>query len=202
MPSAASQTRVTERLLAALERRLSHGETFTEISVEALTSEAGMSRRTFYLYFGDKVGLIRATAGEVIDAMIVGAQPWWDLAPGSSRSDLEASLERMGAVYEPHCALMRAVAEAATYDPQVADLYRERLGRVAGRVESHIRAEQAAGRVSGEIDPPTMSVWLTGLLSAGLAELFGPAPSPAARREHLTAASAIIWRALHAGSPR
>jgi AcrR family transcriptional regulator len=40
------------KLIPALERLLDRGHTFTEISVAALMNEAGMSRRTFYMYFG------------------------------------------------------------------------------------------------------------------------------------------------------
>src|SRR4051794_34010288 len=50
---------IRRRLLAVLENLLDKGENFTEVSVERLVSEAGISRSTFYVYFEDKGDLLR-----------------------------------------------------------------------------------------------------------------------------------------------
>ncbi|MGA3253246.1 MAG: TetR family transcriptional regulator, partial [Mycobacterium sp.] len=39
------------RLLDATERLMSEGASFTEISVDRLSTEAGISRASFYIYF-------------------------------------------------------------------------------------------------------------------------------------------------------
>jgi len=49
------------RLLEVVQQLLDEGESFTEMSVERLVSEAGISRSTFYVYFEDKGDLLRTT---------------------------------------------------------------------------------------------------------------------------------------------
>ena len=49
---------VRRRLLAVVEQLLTEGESYAEISVERLVSEANLSRSTFYVYFEDKGDLL------------------------------------------------------------------------------------------------------------------------------------------------
>ena len=56
-PQAKRQERreqLERRLLDATERLMRDGASFTELSVDRLSSEAGMSRASFYIYFEDK----------------------------------------------------------------------------------------------------------------------------------------------------
>ena len=51
------------RLLDATERLMRDGASFTELSVDRLSTEAGISRASFYIYFEDKGQLLRRLAG-------------------------------------------------------------------------------------------------------------------------------------------
>ena len=53
------------RLLDATERLMRDGASFTELSVDRLSTEAGISRASFYIYFEDKGHLLRRLAGQV-----------------------------------------------------------------------------------------------------------------------------------------
>ena len=62
MPSVTRKPQVTRqqrreqmerRLLDATERLMGEGASFTELSVERLSTEAGISRASFYIYFED-----------------------------------------------------------------------------------------------------------------------------------------------------
>ena len=53
------------RLLDATERLMRDGASFTELSVDRLSSEAAISRASFYIYFEDKGHLLRRLAGQV-----------------------------------------------------------------------------------------------------------------------------------------
>ena len=64
-----SRTRRDEieaRLLAAADKLLGEGESYTEISVERLASEADLSRSTFYVYFEDKGDLLRSWLAQIL----------------------------------------------------------------------------------------------------------------------------------------
>jgi AcrR family transcriptional regulator len=74
---AARRDEIREHLLEAVERLVSDGLSFTELSVERLATEAGVSRSTFYVYFDDKAALLTAWLAEVIDEVTEAAQGWW-----------------------------------------------------------------------------------------------------------------------------
>src|SRR5919204_2762028 len=71
---------IEQRLLEATERLMAQGSTFTELSVDRLATEAGMSRRTFYVYFRDKGDLLRQLTRQVFVEQQEAAQQWWDVA--------------------------------------------------------------------------------------------------------------------------
>jgi AcrR family transcriptional regulator len=188
--------RMMAKLLPALERLLDRGESFTEISVEALMGEAGMARRTFYWYFNDKAGFLHAAATDVVGRMVATVDAWWDSPPGRSRRELESSIASIATTYEPNRGLMRAVAEAATYDDTIAALHRSQLEHIAAGIKRHITAGQASGVIEARMHAPSVAIWLTMMLSFGLAEL-PPNDTPAKRARRLTAVSEILWRTLY-----
>lgn len=67
------------RLLDATERLMRDGASFTELSVDRLSGEAGISRASFYIYFEDKGHLLRRLAGQVFGDLLTarGAGGRW-----------------------------------------------------------------------------------------------------------------------------
>src|SRR2546421_3862867 len=110
---------IGRRLLDAVERLLADGESFTEVSVERLVTEAELSRSTFYVYFEDKGDLLQALTADVMTEVIDAARAWWELPPDAQRADLEAAMRGIVSVYRGHMTLMVAVVEAASYDARV-----------------------------------------------------------------------------------
>src|ERR1700730_18165621 len=98
MPSVTRKPQVTRqqrreqmerRLLDATERLMRDGASFTELSVDRLSTEAGISRASFYIYFEDKGHLLRSLAGQVFGDLAHDAERWWGVAwrhhPGDVR---------------------------------------------------------------------------------------------------------------------
>src|SRR5881397_2160695 len=123
---AARRGEIGRRLLVAVEELLGDGESFTEVSVERLVTEAGISRSTFYVYFEDKGDLLQALTADVMTEVIDAARAWWELPPGADRGDVEAAMRGIVATYRCHKTLMAAVVEASSYDARV----RERFGEL------------------------------------------------------------------------
>jgi len=66
-PQAKRQERreeIERQLLDATERLMAAGASFTELSVDRLATEAGISRASFYIYFEDKGYLLRRLTGQ------------------------------------------------------------------------------------------------------------------------------------------
>src|ERR1700759_547084 len=80
------------RLLDATERLMSDGASFTELSVDRLGTEAGISRASFYIYFEDKGHLLRRLAGQVFDDLAAAAERWWSVAERRDPSDVLAAM--------------------------------------------------------------------------------------------------------------
>ena len=80
------------RLLDATERLMSEGASFTEISVDRLSTEAGISRASFYIYFDDKGHLLRRLAGQVFGDLAAGAERWWGVAWRHNADDMRAAM--------------------------------------------------------------------------------------------------------------
>src|SRR4051812_44749412 len=68
------------RLLEATERLMGDGASFTELSVDRLASEAGISRASFYIYFEDKGHLLRRLATQVFSDLASAGERWWGVS--------------------------------------------------------------------------------------------------------------------------
>ena len=104
-PQAKRQERreqIERRLLDATERLMRDGASFTELSVDRLSTEAGMSRANFYIYFEDKGDLLRRLASQVFGELADSAELWWGVAgvtiPTTSAPRWPASSPAIGGI--------------------------------------------------------------------------------------------------------
>jgi len=112
------------QIVAAAER-LVRERSYAELSVEEVMAEAGQGRTIFYRHFDDLADLLGRACREAIDELYAAQRALGDLGPGLLRPALRNAVE----VYAAHGPLLRAVAEAAEVDPQVADDYEAMRGR-------------------------------------------------------------------------
>jgi AcrR family transcriptional regulator len=132
---------IESAVLQATEALLSEGASFAELNIERIATRAGISRTAFYFYFRDKRELLMRLTGEVNAELMAAAQTWW-----SGGGDLTEALRRIATLYDQHGALLRAVVEVSTYDEQVAQYWRDLVGRFVEATRERIEAEQQAGR--------------------------------------------------------
>src|SRR6202012_1748558 len=90
---------IERRLLDATERLMRDGASFTELSVDRLSGEAGISRASFYIYFEDKGHLLRRLAGQVFGDLTEGAQHWWSVAGRHDPDDVRTAMANIIATY-------------------------------------------------------------------------------------------------------
>src|ERR1700722_5524866 len=94
-PQATRQQRrdqMEQRLLDATERLMSDGTSFTELSVDRLSTEAGISRASFYIYFEDKGHLLRRLTSEVFAELAESADRWWSVAWRRDPDDVRTAM--------------------------------------------------------------------------------------------------------------
>ncbi|MGH9000467.1 MAG: TetR/AcrR family transcriptional regulator [Acidimicrobiia bacterium] len=194
---AARRDEIRHRLLEVVERLLEAGESFTEISVERMVSEAGLARSTFYLYFADKGDLLVAWFTEITVDLERAAREWWNLEPEATRDDLRRALEHIVSTYRPHTTLMAAAYDAAAYDEAVRALVAEMMNRNIAGLRSHIRAGQKAGSIDPGLLADQTARWLMWMAERGLHQLVRAA-SDAELGRLVDAFTAVIWNTLYA----
>ena len=207
MPSITRRSRATRRerrdtvrdqLLAAIERLVERGESYTELSVERLVEEAGISRSTFYVYFADKGELLGSLAEDSIAAMIEAGRWWWELPPSALKEDVQGALRTVFDTYLEHRGLFAAVVEVAGYDSAVREQFGGLMERVIDELADHIRRGQDAGYVHEDLDPQRTAAWLCWMAERGLYQLVAGADEHQ-REALLQALTDIVWHTLYEG---
>ena len=149
------------QLLDATERLMRDGTSFTELSVDRLSTEAGISRASFYIYFEDKAHLLRRLARQVMGDLADDGQRWWGVAWRHDPDDVRAAMAGIIASYRHHQAVLVALNEMAAYDPSVAATYRELLTDISRRLTGVIEDGQADGSIRRELPAATTASAVT-----------------------------------------
>jgi AcrR family transcriptional regulator len=185
------------RLLGVVEKLLEEGESFTEISVERLVSEAGMSRSTFYVYFEDKGDLLRAWFEDITTELYGAATEWFAIDGKATEADLRAALDRVVKTYKPHTTLMAATYDAAAYDASVRELVEGMMTTNIAGLRKHIRTGQTAGFVDPALPAGQTAAWLQWMAERGLHQLVRTATG-AELEKLIDAYTGIVWNTLYA----
>jgi AcrR family transcriptional regulator len=165
-PQAKRQERrahLERRLLEATDRLMADGTSFTELSVDRLATEAGISRASFYIYFEDKGDLLRRLARQVFGDLTADAAQWWTVAERRDPTDIHSAMARIIASYRRHQPVLIALNEMAGYDAQVGETYRELLTGIADQFAGVIEAGQADGSIRATLSAATTAsslVWM------------------------------------------
>ncbi|MDT5164436.1 MAG: hypothetical protein QOC88_1330 [Mycobacterium sp.] len=198
-PQAKRQERreqIEHRLLDATERLMRDGASFTELSVDRLATEAGMSRANFYVYFEDKGDLLRRLAGQVFGELADSAELWWGVAWRHDPGDVRAAMAGIIASYRRHQPVLVALNEMAGYDPLVAATYRQLLTAISGRMTQVIEDGQADGSIRRELPAATTASALTWMVERACQQNL-PNSDPGYDAELTTTLTEIAWGALY-----
>jgi len=184
------------RLLDATERLMRDGATFTELSVDRLATEAGISRASFYIYFEDKAHLLRRLAGQVFSELTTSAERWWGAAGQHNPDDLRAALAGIVEIYRRHQAVLAALNEMAAYDPTMAQSYRDLLTGITQRLIRVIEDGQADGSIRRELPATTTAGALTWMVERVCQQNL-PTEPPDYDAELVAALAEIVWGTLY-----
>lgn len=187
---------IERRLLDATERLMREGASFTELSVDRLSSAAGISRASFYIYFEDKGHLLRRLANQVFADLADSADRWWSVATRHDPGDVRAAMDGIIASYRRHQPVLVALNEMAGYDPLVAATYRNLLTAVTGRMTRVIESGQADGSIRPELSAATTASALTWMVERACQQNL-PTASAGYDGELAATLTEIVWGALY-----
>ena len=184
------------RLLDATERLMRDGASFTELSVDRLSTEAGISRASFYIYFEDKGHLLRRLAGQVFADLADSADRWWRVAGRRDPDDVRAAMASLVESYRRHQPVLVALNEMAAYDPVVGATYRNLLTAITGRVARVIEDGQADGSIRPELNAAAAASALTWMVERTCQQNL-PSEPGSYDAELATTLAEIIWNTLY-----
>ncbi|MGA7053090.1 MAG: TetR/AcrR family transcriptional regulator [Mycobacterium sp.] len=184
------------RLLDATERLMCDGASFTELSVDRLATEAGISRASFYIYFEDKGHLLRHLAGQVFGELAASAERWWGAAWQRNPDDVRAAMAGIVEIYRRHQAVLGALNEMAAYDAATAKTYRDLLTAITQRLIRVIEDGQADGSIRRELPATTTASALTWMVERVCQQNL-PAQPPGYDTELAATLAEIVWSTLY-----
>ncbi len=205
MPSVTRKPQVTRqqrraqlerRLLDATERLMRDGASFTELSVDRLSTEAGISRASFYIYFEDKGHLLRCLARQVFGDLTTGAERWWGVAWRHDPDDVRAAMAGIIESYRRHQPVLVALNEMAAYDPPTTQTYRDLLTAISERMTRVIEDGQADGSIRAELPAATTASALVWMVERVCQQNLPVKPRDY-DAELATTLAEIIWGALY-----
>lgn len=159
---------IRRRLLRAVETLIADGETYSNVTIERLASQAGLSRATFYIYFAGKADLLRAWFSETLGELDQACTAWREIGPESEQADLTAALKTIVGAYCGHAALLTAINDEATQDSELRDQLRDVIQRSADGLRAQIEKGQRDGWVDPALLPAETATWAIWLLERGL----------------------------------
>lgn len=191
------------KIRAAILPLLKDGVPFTELSVEKIVQEAGISRTTFYVYFEDKGDLVLALSEDALDAIAEADSGWYGLPPELSREQLREALGEIIRIYADQAPLMQAVVEVAAYDDRVRSGVGRQSRALGKSLEKHVKAGVDSGWVREEIDPKLISEWLVVMAERGFHHLVAPrADKPKELERYAESLTTVVWNTLYEGAPK
>ena len=115
-------------VLAATSELLGEGVSYADLNIERIATRAGISRTAFYFYFRDKRELLLRLTEDVTDELYRQGDIWFSGA-GEPTAEVAEALQKIGALYREHGAVLRAIVQAAATDDEVAVFWHAILDR-------------------------------------------------------------------------
>ena len=164
-----------ERAILAAARSFLEEHPFREMTVEGVMVRTGLSRPAFYAYFRDRYELVTRLL-EGFGGLLFAVDRRWLVGGGRDEASevLTDALRRGSETFVRYGPVLRAIADAASQDPRVEEVYRFGLiERLVGAVATRISRDVEAGISPGGLDPEETARALVLMTERYLLDAFG-----------------------------
>jgi AcrR family transcriptional regulator len=138
--------KVAEGEIIAAAESLLRERPFRELTVDEVMRRTDLSRPSFYVYFRDRHHLVLRVV-EHLGAELFTMSDRWLRGTGDGPQVARDALYGIVAVFVEHGPVIRALADAATHDPDVEQAYTDLLETFVDATARHIDEEIGAGRI-------------------------------------------------------
>lgn len=153
-----AKARTEAAFLDAATALLAEGNPFGELGIETIAQRAGFSRATFYAYFADKRELLFKLGERAAGDLYAKAGEWME---SGEDTDVRAMLQSVLELFATHRVVLGALVETATYDAEVARLWRELHDRFIDVATARIRRELPELSEDEAVGRAFALVWMT-----------------------------------------
>lgn len=194
------RTDIRRRLLKVVQKLMADGTAYSNVTIEQLASEAGLSRATFYIYFENKGDLLRVWFTETLNELSDASKSWLAIDAMASKSDFRSALARIIDTYHERATLMAAVLDEATQDGLLRDQLSDAIQLAIKALQSHIETGQRDGWVDPALLAAETASWSVWMLERGLNQIM-----PSASDEEAAALADTLtdmaWHVLCTATP-
>jgi TetR/AcrR family transcriptional regulator, ethionamide resistance regulator len=171
--------------------------TFSDLGVDDLIRQGGISRSRFYVHFEDKGDLLAALAADTVTELIDHTLQWWSLPPGATLKDLVKITDGLVKTYLAHRHLLAAVVQVSTYDARVREVFSTMYEDALVRYADTLAEQQATGLVDPRLDAQRTVLLLSRMTEEGFYHLIGTGSGRDIKRL-AGALTVIIWKTVYA----
>jgi TetR/AcrR family transcriptional regulator, ethionamide resistance regulator len=137
---------IAEREIITAAESLLRERPFRELTVDEVMRRTDLSRPSFYVYFRDRHHLVLRVVEHLGSELFTMSERWLR-GTGDGPAIAREALDGIVAVYVEHGPVMRALADAATDDPDVEQAYGALVQTFIDATARHIDEEVAAGQI-------------------------------------------------------
>src|ERR1700761_1249289 len=152
-------TRTQAAVLDATERLLAQ-RPFSELSVNDVIDEAGISRTSFYAHFDSRTAVIAECLRRVMGQIAVAVDPFLAESEADPEAAIRASIRRWVAVAREHGAVLRTVSEVWPHDERLRELWFSIMARFSAGTARVIETARGAGQAPSGADAEQLAACL------------------------------------------
>jgi TetR/AcrR family transcriptional regulator, ethionamide resistance regulator len=198
-----------ERAILLATRSFLEKRPFRELTVERVMARTGLSRPAFYAYFRDRYDLV-ARLLEGIGGLLFAVDRRWLMGVEDRREEarevLVDALRRGSETFVRYGPVLRAIADAASQDPRVEEVYRFGLiESLVVAVAERVTRDVERGISPSGLDPEETARALVFMTERYLLDAFGrpeSRPSPEKTAAVIGALEAVWVRTLYGPEAR
>jgi AcrR family transcriptional regulator len=185
-----------ERILLRGAEKLLLEHPLSELTIEAVAAEAGMSRSAVYFYFANKSAIIDTLIEQVTEEMFT---PFARYTEDQSLAEyIERVLRQTVTSWRQHRAVFQAAVELSSSDSASRVRWRATLKRFTDAIAAAAAQERAQGRLDTDGDLDRCAVALGWMVERSCYMLFSGEHSAADEEELLDTLALIVMRGLGA----
>jgi AcrR family transcriptional regulator len=192
---------IEAEVLAAVEKLMAEGHSYTEIPVQRIAEEAGIARSTFYVHFPDKAQLLIRMADIATQDLFRAAEGWWEGDHRTGPEGVAATMKKMIAGFREHDRVLLALMELAGYEPEVGRFWNDRVTAFIAVVRNRLDELALAGEVSPAIGTATTASVLTWMVERSIAQHVLEDPDGSGDAELAETLGRAIWLVTFGDAP-